>query len=86
MSRQQSGENIVLFGGIEVDISHFDLDDRASRVSCVKIANIIFIILVVLTVGLRIFARARYVRHIFADDGTCIQSVLEQSLTPKQFS
>jgi fumarate reductase subunit D len=77
MSRQRSDENIVLFGGIEVDIGQFDLSDRSSRVSSVKIANIVFIVLVVLTVGLRIFARAKYVRHIFADDGTCIDSVCD---------
>jgi hypothetical protein len=77
MSRQFSEENIVLFGGIEVDISQFDLDDRSSRVSSVKIANIIFIILVILTVSLRIFGRVKYVRHIFADDGTCMYSVCE---------
>jgi hypothetical protein len=72
MSRQRSEESVVLFGGFEVDISQFDLGDRSSRVSSVKIANIIFIILVVLTVSLRIFARVRYVRRIFADDGMCM--------------
>jgi hypothetical protein len=82
MSRQRSEESIVLFGGIEVDISQFDLGDRSSRVSSIKIANIIFIILVVLTVSLRIFARVKYVRRIFADDGTCMDLGRRVWLTP----
>ncbi|KAF1836365.1 hypothetical protein BDW02DRAFT_493764 [Decorospora gaudefroyi] len=68
MSRQQSDAKIVLFGGIEVDISQFDFNDHSSRVASVKIANIIFIALVLTTVALRIFARVKYVRRIFADD------------------
>jgi hypothetical protein len=82
MSRQRSEESIVLFGGFEVDISQFDLGDRSSRVSSVQIANIIFIILVVLTVSLRIFARVKYVRRIFADDGTCVGLGRRVWLTP----
>lgn len=72
MSTQQPRENIVLFGGFEVDISQFDLDDRSSNVAGVRIPCIIFIILVVLTVALRTFARVKYVRHVFVDDGTCL--------------
>jgi hypothetical protein len=72
MLKQQSDGRLVLFGGIEVDISQFDFNDHSSRVANVKTANIILIILVVSTVSLRIFARAKYVRRIFADDGTCM--------------
>ncbi|KAL6167551.1 hypothetical protein ACJQWK_06971 [Exserohilum turcicum] len=68
MSTQQPGENIVLFGGFKVDVSQFNLNDRSSNVAGVKIPCVIFIILVVLTVALRTFARAKYVGHIFADD------------------
>lgn len=69
----QSGPNLnpVFFGGIEVDISQFDFSDHSSRLGSVTITCTIFIVLVVLTVSLRIFSRAKYVRHIFVDDGTC---------------
>lgn len=69
----QSGPNLdpVYFGGIEVDISQFDFSDHSSRLGAVTITCTVFIALVVLTVALRIFSRARYVRHIFLDDGTC---------------
>ncbi|CAN9457782.1 unnamed protein product [Alternaria alternata] len=66
----QSGPNLdpVYFGGIEVDISQFDFSDHSSRLGAVTITCTVFIALVVLTVALRIFSRARYVRHIFLDD------------------
>ncbi|CAG5185419.1 uncharacterized protein ALTATR162_LOCUS11300 [Alternaria atra] len=66
----QSGPNLnpVFFGGIEVDISQFDFSDHSSRLGSVTITCTIFIVLVVLTVSLRIFSRAKYVRHIFVDD------------------
>lgn len=50
-------------------MSKFDFNDHSSRVSSIKITNILLIILVVFIVGLRLFARAVLVRKIFADDG-----------------
>jgi hypothetical protein len=59
----------VFFGGIRVDISQFDFSNHSSRVTSVTTTCAVFIALVVLTVGLRLFARRRYVGRIFADDG-----------------
>ncbi|KAF1848658.1 uncharacterized protein K460DRAFT_353613 [Cucurbitaria berberidis CBS 394.84] len=59
---------VLLFGGIEVDISQFDFNDHSSRTSSIKTTNTLLIILVVSIVGLRLFARAAFVRKIFADD------------------
>ena len=71
MASQNSNPNAdpVFFGGIEVDISQFDFSDHSSRVAGVTITCTVFIVLVVLTVALRIFARGKYVGHIFVDDG-----------------
>ncbi|KAF1945858.1 hypothetical protein EJ02DRAFT_473841 [Clathrospora elynae] len=66
MLRQE--KSLLPFGSVMVDTSKLDFNDHSSRVASVKITNTVFIILVVLTVGLRIFARARYVHKIFADD------------------
>ena len=59
----------VEFGGIRVDISQFDFNDTSSRVASVHTSNIVLISLVVSVVSLRLFARARFVKQIFADDG-----------------
>lgn len=59
----------VNFGGLRVDISQFNFNDHSSRVADVQTANIILIILVIFIVSLRLFARARLVKQIFADDG-----------------
>jgi hypothetical protein len=58
----------VEIGGIRVDISQFDLSDTSSKVADVRTANIILISLVVVVVSLRLLARAKYVKRIFADD------------------
>jgi hypothetical protein len=63
-----SGQFIVI-GGIRVDISQFDLSDTSSKAAEVRTANIILISLVVVVVSLRLFARVKFVRRIFADDG-----------------
>lgn len=68
MSMQQPDETLVSFGGLKIDISQLDVLDRSSNVNSVRISCAVFIVLVVFTVALRIFARARYVRRIFADD------------------
>ncbi|CAO2653938.1 Nn.00g106710.m01.CDS01 [Neocucurbitaria sp. VM-36] len=60
--------NVLLFGGVEVDISQFDFDDHSSRVDSIKTTNILLIVLVMSIVSLRIFSRAVFVRNIFADD------------------
>ena len=54
---------------LQVDVSQFDFDDHSSRVDSIKTTNILLIVAVVSIVGLRIFARAVFVRNIFADDG-----------------
>ncbi|KAL6707604.1 hypothetical protein ACN47E_003954 [Coniothyrium glycines] len=60
--------NTVTFGAIEVDLSQLDLNDHSSRVDWVRISSCVFIVLVLATVGLRVFARAMCVRKIFTDD------------------
>jgi len=72
MASQNSNPNAdpVFFGGIEVDITQFDFSDHTSKVNSLTITCAVFIALVVLTVGLRLFARAKYVGHIFIDDCT----------------
>jgi hypothetical protein len=69
MSRQRSDGSVLLFGGVTVDTSQFDFTDESTRIASIKIANIMFIVLVVSVVGARIFARAKYVHNIFTDDG-----------------
>jgi hypothetical protein len=59
----------VEFGGIRVDISQLDFSNTSSKVNDVRTANIVLISLVVTTVSLRLVARTRFVRRIFADDG-----------------
>jgi ABC-type glucose/galactose transport system permease subunit len=59
----------VEIGNIRVDISQFDLSDTSSKVADVRTANIILISLVVVVVSLRLFARTKFVKRIFADDG-----------------
>ncbi|KAI4945072.1 hypothetical protein J4E91_008049 [Alternaria rosae] len=70
MASQNSNPNAdpVFFGGIEVDITQFDFSDHSSKVNSLTITCAVFIALVVSTVGLRLFARGKYVGHIFADD------------------
>jgi hypothetical protein len=63
-------ENLVEIGGLRVDISQFDFSDTSSRVSHVRTANIALISLVVSVVSLRLFARIKFLKRIFADDGT----------------
>jgi hypothetical protein len=63
-----SGQFIDI-GGLRIDISQFDLSDTSSKVAEVRTANIVLISLVVAVVSLRLFARSRIVKRIFADDG-----------------
>lgn len=70
MSKQHSTAVIVSFGGFEVDISQFNLEDHSSNALAVKISSIVFISSVVLVVALRTFARIKYAHNLFADDGT----------------
>ncbi|KAF2853823.1 hypothetical protein T440DRAFT_389092 [Plenodomus tracheiphilus IPT5] len=67
-SQTPPSEDVVLFGGVAVDISQFDFTDRSSRVASLRIVNIVLIVCVLSVVGLRIFARLKYVQRIFADD------------------
>jgi hypothetical protein len=69
MSRSVRSESVVVFGALEVDLSQLDLNDHSSRVAWLRTSSIVFIVLVVTTVSLRIFARTTYVRKIFSDDG-----------------
>jgi hypothetical protein len=66
----------VDFGGIRVDISQFDLSDTSSRVEDVRIASIVLISLVVSIIILRLYARTKIVKHIFADDGTYLEHLM----------
>jgi hypothetical protein len=66
---------LVEIGGIRVDISQFDFSDTSSKVNDVRTANIVLISLVLLTVTLRLVARTRFVRRIFADDGESLSIV-----------
>ena len=52
----------------QVDTSQFNFDDHSSRVSSIRTTNIVLIVLVVSIVGLRLLARAVFVRKVFADD------------------
>jgi hypothetical protein len=65
--------------GIRVDISQFDLSNTTSRVNDVRIANFVLISLVIVTVSLRLLARIKFVKRIFADDGTCVQRAVVQA-------
>jgi hypothetical protein len=67
---------LIEIGGLRVDVSQFDLSDTSSRVSHVRTTNIVLISLVVLVVSLRLFARIKFVKRTFTDDGTK-QSYLE---------
>ncbi|KAI4640009.1 hypothetical protein J4E93_008808 [Alternaria ventricosa] len=62
MASQNSNPNAdpMFFGGIEVDITQFDFSDHTTKVNSLTITCAVFIALVVLTVGLRLFARAKY--------------------------
>jgi hypothetical protein len=71
----------VEIGGIRVDVSQFDFSDTSSKVNDVRTANIVLISLVVLTVTLRLVARTRFVRRIFADDGEWFSIVFLHVLT-----
>ncbi|KAH7081372.1 hypothetical protein BKA63DRAFT_599720 [Paraphoma chrysanthemicola] len=62
------GGTEVEFGGIRVDISQFDFSDTRSRVHDVQTANIVMIVVVLTVVSLRLFARIKFVKQIFADD------------------
>lgn len=69
----------VEIGGISVDISQFDLSNTSSRVNDVRTANIVLISLVIVTVSLRLFARIKFVKRIFADDGKAVQRAVVQT-------
>jgi hypothetical protein len=69
----------VEIGGIRVDISQFDLSDTSSRVGDVRTANVVLISLVIVTVSLRLFARIKFVKRIFADDGKGMQQAVVQA-------
>jgi hypothetical protein len=62
----------VDFGGIQVDVSQLNLSDTSSRVADIRITSIVLISLVVSVVSLRLFARTRVVKQVFADDGTLL--------------
>jgi hypothetical protein len=64
-----SGQTVD-FGGIQVDVSQLNLSDTSSRVADIRITSIVLISLVVSVVSLRLFARTRVVKQVFADDGT----------------
>ena len=68
MSGQQPRSELLLFGGIEVDISQLNFNDHSSNVAAVKISCIIFIALVIPVVALRIYSRLKCGHRIFADD------------------
>ncbi|RMZ69597.1 integral membrane [Pyrenophora seminiperda CCB06] len=68
MPGQQPRSNLILFGGIEVDISQLDFNDHTSNVAAIKISCIIFIALVIPVVALRIFSRLKCGHRIFTDD------------------
>jgi len=61
-------QRTVVVGGIAVDTSSFDFNDRSSRVTAIETTNITLIILVGCFVGLRLFVRVFMVRKIFLDD------------------
>jgi hypothetical protein len=69
----------VEIGGIRVDISQFDLSDTSSRVNDVRTANIVLISLVIVTVSLRLLARIKFVKRVFADDGKGMQRAVVQA-------
>lgn len=69
----------VEIGGERVDISQFDLSDTSSRVNDVRTANIVLISLVILIVSLRLFARIKFVKRIFADDGKYMHRTVVQT-------
>ncbi|KAL5118448.1 hypothetical protein ACEQ8H_003624 [Pleosporales sp. CAS-2024a] len=60
--------NHVEFGGLIIDVSQLNFNDHRSRVNDVRYANIVLIVLVIVTVCLRLFARIKFVKRIFPDD------------------
>jgi hypothetical protein len=82
MSRQRSDDDVLLFGGVKVNNTQFDLSDDSTRIASVRITNTIFIVLVVSVVGVRIFARAKYVHNIFMDDGAQPYPLRKHCLIP----
>ena len=58
----------VLVGGVPVDTSSFNFNDRSSAVGHVITANAVLISLVGLFVSTRIGVRVLMVRKLFADD------------------
>lgn len=64
-------EQFVDIGGLRVDISQFDFSNTSSRVGDIRSTNITLITLVILVVGLRLFARTKFVQRVFADDSEC---------------
>ena len=81
MSRRVRSESVVVFGALEVDLSQLDLNDHSSRVAWLRTSSIVFIVLVVTTVSLRIFARTTYVRKIFSDDGVAHSTIFLRAAT-----
>ena len=70
MTGQQPRGTLILFGGIEVDISQLDFNDHSSNVPAIKIPCITFIALVVPVVAMRIYSRLKCGHRVFADDST----------------
>jgi len=64
-----AGDNIVIIGGVPVDVADIDFNNRTSNVASVRTANITLIVLVSFFVILRLLVRGFMVRKIFADDG-----------------
>ena len=64
-----AGDNIVIIGGVPVNVADIDFDNRTSNVASVRTANITLIVLVSFFVILRLLVRGFMVRKIFVDDG-----------------
>jgi hypothetical protein len=75
-----SGQFVVI-GGLRVNVSQFDFSDTSSRVADVRTANIVLISLVVAIVSLRLIARTKFVKRIFADDSESKPSGSTNKLT-----
>ncbi|EFQ87835.1 hypothetical protein PTT_16487 [Pyrenophora teres f. teres 0-1] len=65
---QSRSGNLILFGGIQVDISQLNFNDHSSNVAAIKISCIVFIALIIPVVTLRIYSRLKCGYRISADD------------------
>ncbi|KAL7770734.1 hypothetical protein CFE70_000673 [Pyrenophora teres f. teres 0-1] len=69
---QSRSGNLILFGGIQVDISQLNFNDHSSNVAAIKISCIVFIALIIPVVTLRIYSRLKCGYRISADDGVFV--------------